>query len=416
MTSNSDQQDMTPNVRAFDDWIRKRFVELNTELEGLYSRQSNRAAVDGVGESLKNDLVSEGRELIVPLLNEGNTDEGFENAFDLLGNVGIYMAACRRHGITDPDTERTSPLVEASALALHLGASLGVTPRFATSHLATHNRAINGVYKSFTSLEHEFLFLEYNTRAVFSFKQAADALVRILPMGISHPLAFDLFTAAERALKDVAISNEALFEKLDVDQFFYSVRPYYKPFRVGLHIYRGANAGDFAGINEIDLLLGLCQANDVSYSQQLVDKFLYMMPEDQERLRNCMRQTSFLDNFLDKIDSSSQQPWFRRNANALLRVCDAHGKTAVQHHDQLVSKFIDRPAADLPEENHKGLTASGPPLPVLLRGLEKLRDLRQAAPRDDIPSRYHDIQAAESSRWDWLTTSVSINARLGLQR
>lgn len=397
LAEQSRQEIMTPNAQAFDDWIRGRFVELNTELECVYSRRNNRADVDGVGESQKNDLVAEGRALIVPLLSEGNTDEGFECAFDLLGNVGMYMAACRRHGITDPDTERTSPLVEASALALHLGASLGVTPRFATSHLATHNRAINGVYKSFTSLEHEFLFLEYNTRGVFSFKQAADALVRILPMGISHPLAQDLFMAAERALTDVARSNEALFEKLDVDQFFYSVRPYYKPYRVGLHVYRGANAGDFAGINEIDLLLGLCQANDVAYSQQLVDKFLYMMPEDQERLRNCMRQTSLLDSFLNQIDSSSQEPWFKRNAEALLEVCAAHGKTAAQHHNQLVSKFIDRPAADLPEENLKGLTASGPPLPVLLRGLQKLRDLRQAAPRDDIPSRYQDIKRLKAA-------------------
>ena len=387
----------TPNARAFDHWIRGPFVELNTELEGLYSRQSNRASVDGVGESQKTDLVNEGKKLIVPLLHEGNTDEGFLNAFDLLGNVGMYMAACRRHGITDPDRERSSPLVEASALALHLGASLGVTPRFATSHLATHNRAIDGTYKSFTSLEDEYLFLEYNTRAVYAYKQAADALVRILPIGISHPLAHDLFRSAGRALQDVAEFNEALFEKLDVDQFFYAVRPYYKPYRVGLHVYRGANAGDFAGINEIDLLLGLCQANDSSYSQQLVDKFLYMMPEDQKRLRECMRQSSLLDSFLNQLDSSSRKPWFRKNAQALLDVCEAHGFAAAQHHDQLVKKFIDRPAEDLPEENLKGLTASGPPLPILLKALQRLRDLRQAAPREDIPSRYQDLRRLKTA-------------------
>jgi hypothetical protein len=64
------------------------------------------------------------------LLAEGNTDEGFESAFDVLGNVGMFMAACRRHEITNPDRERKSPLVEASALAMHLGASLGMSPRF----------------------------------------------------------------------------------------------------------------------------------------------------------------------------------------------------------------------------------------------------------------------------------------------
>ena len=71
-----------------------------------------------------------------------------------------------------------TPLREASALALQLGASLGVTPRFATSHLSTHNQAINGIYKTFNSLAAEFIFLEYNTRGVFSYKRAADALRR----------------------------------------------------------------------------------------------------------------------------------------------------------------------------------------------------------------------------------------------
>jgi hypothetical protein len=37
------------------------------------------------------------------------------------------------------------------------------------------------------------------------------------------------------------------------------------------------------------------------------------------------------------------------------------------------------------------VTASGPPLPVLLQALEVLRDLRLAAPRDDIASRHADV-------------------------
>jgi hypothetical protein len=38
------------------------------------------------------------------------------------------------------------------------------------------------------------------------------------------------------------------------------------------------------------------------------------------------------------------------------------------------------------------ITASGPPLSVLLRALEMLRDLRTAANRQDIPTRYADLQ------------------------
>ena len=70
------------------------------------------------------------------------------------------------------------------------------------------------------------------------------------------PVADVLFEAAQQALREVLLCNERLFARLDVERFFYSVRPYYKPYRVGRQEYRGANTGDFAGINEIDLLLG----------------------------------------------------------------------------------------------------------------------------------------------------------------
>ncbi len=382
---------MNKHVAAFDRWIRSSFVEMNTELETLYFALEDRAAVESTGDTLKTQLVAEGRDYIIELLAEGNTDEGFDQAFDLLGNVGLYMAACRRHDITEPSREKSSPLLEASALALHLGASLGVTPRFATSHLTTHNSAVDGRYKSFTSLQDEYLFIEYNTRGVFAYKRAADALVRILPLGISHPTSYHLLMDAKLALQDVIKINAALFDKLDTDRFFYCVRPYYKPYRVGQHEYRGANAGDFAGINEIDMLLGLCSANNASYSQLLVDKLLYMMPYDQARLRDVMRQQSLLNSFLEASEHESDQAWYQRNLGLFLEVCAAHGETAAQHHDQLVGKFIQQPSADLPQVRLQNITASGPPLPVLINSLEKLRDLRLAAPRDDIPSRHADF-------------------------
>ena len=388
---------MSQFVAAFDEWIRSSFVEINTELEGLYFAQEDRSETGIVDDSIKQTLVEEGRSHIIDLLAEGNTDEGFDQAFDLLGNVGLYMAACRRHDITEPSRETRSPLVEASALAMHLGASLGVAPRFATSHLAMHNPAKNGVYKSFTSLEVEFLFLEYNTRGVFAYRRAADALVNTLPLGISHPVTYHLFMDAKIALQDVVKINQGLFTQLDTDGFFYSVRPYYKPYRVGQHEYRGANAGDFAGINEIDMLLGLCSANNNSYSQLLVDKLLYMMPYDQERLRDVMRSQSLLNSFLEASEHCASEPWYQRNASLFLEVCQAHGKTAEQHHDQLVSKFIEQPSAGLSERHLNHITASGPPLQVLLSSLEKLRDLRMAADRDDIPSRHADFQRLRDS-------------------
>jgi len=383
---------MTVKAKRFDEWIRDRFAQINTELEEIYFSSENPEIVEGKGDDLKAQLVDEGTVFIVDLLNEGNTDEGFDAGFDVLGNVGFYMAACRRHEITEPSRETKSPLEEASALAMQLGAALGVTPRFASAHLETHNFAINGEYKTFTNLDDEKLFLVHNTRAAFAYMRAADALLRALPLGVSHPITADHLKIAKGALQDVISSNSELYEKLDTDRFFYCVRPYFKPHRVGLHEYRGANAGDFAGINVIDLLLGLCRAGSSFYSQLLVDKFLFMRPEEQLVLRDTMRKTSLLDELLDVVDSHSDQPWFQENTRLFLEVCEAHGETAIQHHEKLVSKFIERPAQISGMANRPGLTASGPPLPVLLKSLRKLTDLRAATDRDDIPSRYHDIQ------------------------
>ena len=383
---------MSKNVELFDNWLRTSFVEMNTELEETYFAQEDRQAVIGVGDSIKETLVEEGNSHIIPLLKEGNTDEGFENQYSLLGCVGFFMASCRRHEITEPSRETTSPLVEASALALHLATTLGVTPRFATGHMSIANPAKDGVYRTFTSLKDEVLFLDYNTLGIFAYQRASEALRRILPMGISHRLTRYLFNDAKSALEDVIRYNDCLFDELDTDRFFNSVRPYYKPYRVGPNVYRGANAGDFAGINIIDLLLGLCSADNPSYSQVMIDKFLFMLPVEQELLRDGMRRKSFMDQFLEEIDDNSDKEWFINNLNSYLKVVDIHGQSAASHHDKLVEKFIARPAADLPEDGLVNITASGPPLPVLLDALEKLRDLRLAADRDDIPSRYQDLQ------------------------
>ncbi|NRD71680.1 DUF1864 family protein [Shewanella sp. VB17] len=386
---------MTVNTQVFDHWIRHDFVEINTYLEKLYWQQEDKANVVNVADTQKQQLLIEGKALIQALLVEGNTDEGFDSAFDLLGNVGLYMAACRRHELTEPTREIVSPLKEASALAMHIGASIGVTPRFATAHLTTHNKAVDGSYKRFTSLADEKWFLDYNTKGILAYQRAADALLKIQSLGISHPITADLLLLAKNGLQDVIDSNKGLFNRLDTDRFFYCVRPYYKPYRVGEHVYRGANAGDFAGINVIDLQLGLCAANDPAYSQLLVDKFLYMMPEDQQTLRDCMRRTSIMDDFLNAI--SPNEDWYQTNLPLFLDVCRHHGNTAIQHHNQLITKYISQPSRNMKQSHLDKVTASGPPLHILIDSLDKLKDKRAAVNRSDIDTRYHDIEILKAS-------------------
>jgi len=382
---------LSSRTQAFDRWIRTAFVEMNTELENRYFAQERRSDVLGCGDEIKLQLRDEGRAHVIELLAEGNTGDGFDSAFSVLGNVGMYLAALRRHELTNPARETRSPFLEASSLALHVGASLGMAPRFATSHLATRNRAVEGVRKSFTSLADEFIFIDENTRGILLLQSAADALTTIVHLGASSPVADVPFAAAKRAVQDVIASNQRLAERLDVQRFFYCVRPYYKPYRVGRQEYRGANAGDFSGINELDLLLGVCRANDPYYAQLLVDKMLFMLPADQARLRECMTRTSLLDELLPLIDTCAHTDWFQQNARLYLETFDVYAQSAIQHHDILVKKFIEVPAGTLEEAALEGITASGPPLSVLLGALEILRDMRRAADRPDITSRYHDI-------------------------
>ena len=382
---------MTNKAEAFEHWIRTSFVQLNTELENLYFAQADRTQVIGCGDPIKAALRDEGHAHVVALLAEGNTGDGFDSAFGVLGSVGMYLGALRRHELSNPIREERSPFPEASSLAMHVGASLGMAPRFSTGHLATYNKARAGVRKSFTALADEFLFIDENTRGILSLQRAADALTSIVHLGVSSPAADVMFAAAKQALSDVIRSNDRLIRNLDVARFFYSVRPYYKPYRVGRQEYRGANAGDFSGINELDLLLGLCRANDPNYAQLLVDKMLFMLPADQARLRSCMTFTSLLDEFLALVDAHGDADWFRANAGAYLEVCDLFGQTAAQHHDGLVRRFIEVPAANLKEPALQGITASGPPLPALLRSLEALRDMRLAADRGDIVTRHDDL-------------------------
>jgi hypothetical protein len=382
---------MSAHSDAFDHWIRSSFRELNTELENLYFSQEDRADVTRLGQGLKSSLRDEGHVHVVALLAEGDTGDGFTNAFGVLGNVGMYLAALRRHELTNPAREEKSPFPEASSLAMHVGAALGMAPRFSTAHIAHLNFANAGVRKSFTSLPDEILFIDENTRGIMLLQLAADALAKVVPLGISSPLVDVPFSAAKAVLEAVIESNERLFANLDIERFFYCVRPYYKPHRVGRQEYRGANAGDFSGINELDLLLGLCRANDPYYAQLLVDKMSFMPPADQARLRECMRHESFLDELLALAPRHSRADWFQRNARAYLMLCELFGRIAAQHHDQLVKRFIEAPAARLGSQHLESVTASGPPLPVLLRSLEVLRDMRLAADRPGLTTRHADF-------------------------
>ena len=159
--------------------------------------------------------------------------------------------------------------------------------------------------------------------------------------------------------------------------------------------HRGANAGDFADINVIDLLWGLCDADDENCAQSLLDKTVFKTSDDQVALRDCMRHGSLMDEFLELQGQHISEPWCRKNLAMFFYVCEMYSKVLEQHYDQLVSKLIEKPAASVKEKHQVNIHSSGPPLDVLLRVLKHLHDRRLTADSSDISVRFADIKSLD---------------------
>ncbi len=392
---------MSHQIESLDQWIRGDFTQLNTELEKSYrTEQSPSGAVSPPVSrevrELRSRLLNEGHRRVADIGGLAVLPKSDTERLDLLGNVGLFMAACSRHGLNEPH-RNCSPLIEESELANRLGGSLDVAPRFILAPYATHNRARKGAFKSFTRLKDELLFIEYNSLGIFAYQRAAAALLAVSNVGISSPVAPVLLEQAGTALEDVRHGNDRLFRDLDIETFFRSIRPYYLPSFVGNREFRGVNAGDFAGINQIDLLLGLCSGEDSFYARLIDEKQPYILPDERHGIEDALARTSLLDELLEDVQSSSRETWFRTAVRAFLDVCRKHGRAAATHQNKLVERFIVRPAAQLREDQRTRLTASGPPLDVLIEMLEKLRDLRLAKPRNDIASRHTEIETLRQS-------------------
>ncbi|MGW5055297.1 monodechloroaminopyrrolnitrin synthase PrnB family protein [Actinokineospora sp. NPDC004072] len=350
-------------IEGLERWLRREFVAYNTELDEAYFGE--RAEVlRGVPEldRIKRALYTEGLALIAAVDRYPD-----EERYRLLGAVGFFLAACRRHGVEgEPHA--------AWALAAELGAGLGVAPRYVFAHQSTHNLAVDGAYRRFTDLPDEAEFTTTNGLAVLAYQRAAAALRRIAAVGVSSPLATYLLGEAKSGLEDVLAFNRALGKTLDADRFYYNIRPYFMSHRVGDAEYRGVNAGDFAAVNEIDLHLGLCSARDPFYQRVVAEKYPYVPPEDQPRLRAAMTAQPLLELFLR--DPHPQ------NGELFLAVCRAHGAAYAYHHSRLVRHFLEEPARVA--ERQEDVTASGPPLDVVVAGLGRLADLRAARDRPGL--------------------------------
>jgi len=229
----------------------------------------------------------------------------------------------------------------------------------------------------------------YRTRRPSSSSTAS--LRQIPAIGVSHPITGHLLESARVALDEVLAFSQRLAREVSIDRFFRNIRPYFKPYRVGSTIQRGANAGDFSAINEIDVLLGLADPNDPFYSAIVAEKIPFVPPEQQPALRELGRAGTLLERFEGEAELDMTLG-LRANVHRFLAVCRAHGVASAYHHHALVKPFLERPAAATPSDRFAVLSASGPPLEEVIAMLERLLAMRTArAPLD----RLHDLVARQ---------------------
>ena len=384
MMPNRDDGTVTDPLAQFDLWLRGEFVRINTQLEEIYFRErvdviAGRAEVD----ALKAQLLREGGDAIAPLAAMPLPGDR-HLLYRLLGMVGHYLAACQRHEapLTDAEGARQA----AWDISTRIGDALGVAPRFVFAHQSLFNAAIGGHTHTFTSLPDEEIFIRFNALAVLGYRRAATALRDVAGMGVSNPVAAYLLDDARAALGDVLRFNQELSRQLDVDRFFFNIRPYFKTYAVNDRSYRGANAGDFAAINEIDVILGLCRMDDPFYRSIVEEKRGHIPPDDQPLLDALEHRAPLIDLFAGELDSSGASSSWKANATRFLAVCRAHAAAYAIHHQRLVKPFLEQPAKDVPVAHGSGVTSSGPPLDEVIEMLQRLLDLRTARDRPGIQS------------------------------
>lgn len=370
-------------IEQLDQWLRGDFVRINTALEEVYFAEridviSGRPEID----ALKLQLLRQGGPLMEQLAATPLPADPHAS-YRLLGLIGHYLAACQRHEapLSDHDGARQA----AWTVSKRIGDALGVVPRFVFAHQSLFNEAIGGRYRTFTSLPDEEIFIRYNALGVFAYYRAAEALRGIANIGVSSVVASYLFDEAEQALGDVLRFNQELGRQLNVERFFFNIRPYFKTYRVGDVDYRGANAGDFSAINEIDVTLGVCSMRDPFYQAVVREKFHHVPPDDLAIMRSLERRRSLAEMFRADREAHGETAQWKVNAGKFLAVCKAHGAAYAYHHQRLVKAYVEAPSKTATSAHTAGVTSSGPPLDEVMAMLKRLMELRTARPNLSVP-------------------------------
>jgi len=192
-----------------------------------------------------------------------------------------------------------------------------------------------------------------------------------------------MFDAAKQALRDVIRFNDRLMNSWTWIGSSIRCGPL-QALRVGRQEYRRKRRG-FSGINEIDLLSACAGRRPLLCTTAGRQDAVHAAVRS-GAAADCMTRTSLLDELLALADQHADADWFSRTRARTrgLRSVRAGGGAAPRRPRQA---FIERPApisTSGPWRNHGQRAAAAGAVALA----EVLRDLRLAADRRDIATRY----------------------------
>ncbi len=307
-------------------------------------------------------LIREGAELAeqchAVLTNVSRLDQ--KTGLGVVGNLGMFVSSCVRHGIAVSDPRLSSTLEVLSALA----AVHQHPPRESLYTYVLYNEPnLEGRFKSFTQTEDEQQFIRLTKIAVGASNSARDAVARV---DLSNPQEAEaLLRAAKLAMTQYKTTLVHFLRPSGLEAALVSPDVFYDHFRqfpsleIGGIKYGPPSAAYAGSIMELDLRLGL---TDPFQRQHTQARLAYFLAPERQLLEQALQTPPLLSNLLgdsmeDPYPKAVRQQLIERNllgvAAEFINVCDEFA-AASSVHGGLIRNYLIRPKATRAGESSEG--------------------------------------------------------------
>jgi len=296
---------------------------------------------------------------------------------NVVGNLGMFVSSCVRHGISENDHRLTSVI----EVLRDLGQHFQHPPRESLYTYVIFNEPDSqGRFKAFTTSPDEQNFIRLTRAGV---QACGRALKEVAQLDINEPQ--DAVVRLHRAVDALKEYKETFVSFLrpgngsppsvNPDVFFDHLRHFFPVLEIGGTKYGPPSAAYMSAIMELDLRLG---QSDEFQKQHTRARLAYFLPPERESLEQALNGNSLLVQLLGSDAAKASVASVKDNlhargltevAKALLAVCE-QSATAASAHWGLVNNYLVQPkkTRDVPQStgnsygDHSEPTISGCPM------------------------------------------------------